>query len=490
MCCARAGQWHSTVYAIDISVDADAFQMTGFVSGLSGKPLLAVGPIAGALARRLYAYTDMICRSDLRRLKPEQIPIFPTRISGYPLREAAIMKRALENRIGKVEYLSEILKILDGALKANASMASNYAGLLADKLDSDGASRQARMIRERLARAPAALATAQDASRGVSLTQLPVDGESRLHTVDVSRPSASEFSLHLPSALHERIVEFLENVEHYDALAKVGAALPSRLLTYGPPGTGKTMLARHIASKLDLPLLTVRCDTLVSSLLGQTSRNLRRVFEYSQQMPCVLLLDEFDALAGARGNERDVGELQRVVIALLQNIDALPESTILIAATNHDQLLDPAIWRRFSFRIPMPVPDAVLREFLWHQFLGSYRPASLDIASLVQASEGLTGAMIEQVCIDTKRHAVILGAAEVDETQLFRKLGLLIALLDGIFLSTSEAEITWLRKWNPKQFSLRNLAKTYKVSTRYVSNLTKEKEFSGSEKGIGSTRNS
>lgn len=389
-----------------------------------------------------------------------------------------------------MEYLSEILKILDGALKANASMASNYAGLLADKLDSDGASRQARMIRERLARAPAALATAQDASRGVSLTQLPVDGESRLHTVDVSQPRASEFSLHLPSALTERISEFLENVEHYDALAKVGAALPSRLLTYGPPGTGKTMLARHIASKLDLPLLTVRCDTLVSSLLGQTSRNLRRVFEYSQQMPCVLFLDEFDALAGARGNERDVGELQRVVIALLQNIDALPESTILIAATNHDQLLDPAIWRRFSFRVPMPVPDAALREVLWRQFLDIYCPVGLDISSLIKVSEGLTGAMIEQVCIDTKRHAVIAGRTEVDETQLFRKLGLLIALLDGIFLSTSEEEIAWLRKWNPKQFSLRNLAKTYKVSTRHISNLTKEKELSGSEKGSGNPRSS
>ena len=98
--------------------------------------------------------------------------------------------------------------------------------------------------------------------------------------------------------------------------------------------------------------------------------------------------------------------------------------------------------------------------------------------------------MIEQVCIDTKRHAVIAGGTEVDETQLFRKLGLLIALLDGVFLSTSEEEITWLRKWNPKQFSLRNLAKTYKVSTRHISNLTKEKEFSGSEKGIGNTRSS
>ncbi|WP_163585513.1 ATP-binding protein, partial [Klebsiella pneumoniae] len=88
------------------------------------------------------------------------------------------------------------------------------------------------------------------------------------------------------------------------------AALPNRLLMHGPPGTGKTQLARWVAAQLGLQLLTVRCDTLVSSLLGQTSRNLRRVFEYAEQRPCVLFLDEFDALAGARGNERDVGELQ------------------------------------------------------------------------------------------------------------------------------------------------------------------------------------
>ncbi len=383
-----------------------------------------------------------------------------------------------------MEYLSEILKILDGALKANASMASNYAGLLADKLESGGDAKQARMIRERLARAPTALATAQDASRGVSLNQLPVDGESRLHTVDVSKPTLGDVSLLLPSALNERIGEFLENIEHYDTLAKVGAAMPSRLLAYGPPGTGKTKLARHLAAKLDLQLLTVRCDTLVSSLLGQTSRNLRRVFEYSQQSPCVLFLDEFDALAGARGNERDVGELQRVVISLLQNIDALPESTILIAATNHDQLLDPAIWRRFSFRVPMPVPDTALRALLWTQFLDVYRPASLDMASLVRDSEGITGALIEQVCIDAKRHAVLSGVSEVDETQLFRRLGLSTALVKGIFLSTTESEIDWLRKWNSKHFSLRNLARLYKVSTRHVSNIIKEKELGGQEKRI------
>lgn len=386
-----------------------------------------------------------------------------------------------------MEHISEVLKILDGALKANTSMALNYAGLLADKLELSGDAKQAKLIRERLARTPAAIVNAQEAAHGgISFTSLPVDGDSRLHTVDVSKPTLGESNLLLPSAIEQQVADFLDNVRYYDRLTEVGASMPNRLLAYGPPGTGKTKLARRIAATLNLPLLTVRCDTLISSLLGQTSRNLRRVFEYSEQVPCILFLDEFDALAGARGNDRDIGELQRVVIALLQNIDAMPENTILIAATNHDQLLDPAVWRRFSFRLPMPMPDKKLRELLWRQYLDSFTPADLDFDSLSSGSEGITGAVVEQVAIDSKRKAVLAGSSTIEENQLFRKLGTTIALVSGVQLSTVEAEISWLRSWDPKRFSLRVLGKIYGLSTRHITNILKEKDVDGKEKGVRS----
>jgi SpoVK/Ycf46/Vps4 family AAA+-type ATPase len=387
-----------------------------------------------------------------------------------------------------VDHLSEVLKILDGALKANASMAASYAGLLADKLDEGGLRQQAKQIRERLARAPVALASVQDASRGISLSNLPVDGESRLHTVDVSQPRAVDVAITLPSAIEARVNEFIDCVEHHDALVRAGAALPNRLLVYGLPGTGKTQLARWIAARLKLQLLTVRCDTLISSLLGQTSRNLRRVFEYAEQRPCVLFLDEFDALASARGNERDVGELQRVVIALLQNIDALPDNTILVAATNHDQLLDPAVWRRFSFRVPMPKPDAEMRHALWTQMLGTFLPKGLDIDALVASSDGATGALIQQVCLDTKRHAVLKGLPEVDELELFRRLGLTLALVARSSPTTQEGEIRWLRTWDPKRFSLRALMKLYGLSYRAITTITKEESTDGHEEDGEPTR--
>lgn len=380
-----------------------------------------------------------------------------------------------------MEFMSEVLKILEGALKANGSLAANYAGLLADKLASSGEVHQARLIREQLARAPKALAFAQDASRGVSLGQAPVDGDSRLNTVDVSLPSSDGLSLFLPSAIQARIDEFLQSIRHHDELAKAGAALPARLLVYGAPGTGKTMMARWVAASLGLPLLTVRCDTLVSSMLGQTSRNLRRVFDYAQQAPSVLFLDEFDALAGARGNERDVGELQRVVIALLQNMDALPDNSILIAATNHEQLLDPAIWRRFSFRIPMPLPDNELRLRLWKEMLGPFAPARIKWVELAELSEGATGAVIQQVCLDAKRAVVLRGEKEIEMPALFRRLGLMMRLAEGKQFSNQEDEIRWLREWMPKRFSLRVLAKLYGTTVRQITTITGEVTEDGNE---------
>ena len=366
-------------------------------------------------------------------------------------------------------HLSEVLKILDGALKSSATMSINYAGLLADKLEQDGEREIAGRIRERLARAPSAVAHTQDASR--LSAGLPVDQESRLDTVDVSVPVKGEVTLHLPGGTTNRIGEFLQSVLHYDRLRAAQAALPLRLLLYGLPGTGKTQTARWIAGELGLPLLTVRCDTLISSLLGQTSKNLRRVFDYVEQRPCVLFLDEFDALASARGNERDVGELQRVVIALLQNIDALSENTIVLAASNHERLLDPAVWRRFPFQLPLPLPDHELRVSMWKAMLGCFAPENLDLNVVSSKSEDASGALIELVAMDTKRQAILSGQQHVDEGELFRRLALAMALTEGQSLASLSDEISWLRQWDAKIFSIRELARLYNVSTRQINHL-------------------
>ncbi len=370
-----------------------------------------------------------------------------------------------------MDHLSEVLKILDGALKSNQSMAANYAGLLADKLEADGSRKEARLIRERLSRVPVAMAALQSGAQNpTGHLQLPVDSDSRLNTVDLSRPSSEANQVLLPSAVEARLRDFIEGIRHHSKLLAADVAIPHRLILDGPPGTGKTQTVRWIASTLGLPLLTVRCDTLISSLLGQTSKNLRRVFEYAQEFPCVLFLDEFDAMATARGNERDVGELQRVVISLLQNIDALPDETILVAATNHAHLLDLAVWRRFSVRLAMPLPGLALRQKLWSHFLQDYLPEGQELTEIAKRSEGMSGATIEQICLDAKRTAVLQGKTSVDETELLRRLGLTVALNQGHALGDTDDEIRWLRNWYPKFFSLRVLEALYATSQRQIRN--------------------
>lgn len=367
-----------------------------------------------------------------------------------------------------MNHLSEVLKILEGAIQHNLRKASDYAGLLADKLENEGERQQASLIREKLARIPQQSFSPQSLQNA-----LPVDAESRMNTVDEDRPRLGDVQLALPESVRSRIAELIATIRAADRLAAAGVLVPPRLLLYGPPGSGKTQLARQIAAELGLPLITTRCDTLVSSLLGQTSRNLRRIFDHAEGRPCVLFLDEFDALAKSRTDEREVGELQRVVIALLQNIDALSPNTILVAATNHDELLDRAVWRRFAWRIALTNPDASLRRQMWQQRLGKFLSSDSNFGTLTALSDGLSGAAIEQVAQDAIRHTVINHSEQVNTLEVLKRLGWMTAASKGIRLDTRDDEIRYLRQWAPKDYTVRTLADYYGVSTRQIIKITK-----------------
>ena len=366
--------------------------------------------------------------------------------------------------------MPEIMKILDGALRHDAKQAYEYAGMLAELLEQAGERGQARRIRERLARVP--IQQVSPAAK-LSMHGLPVDQASRLNTLDEYRPTKADLEVLLSDSIQKRLDEFLQSIRFHAELDRAGVAQPSRLLLHGPPGCGKTLTASLIAAELDVPLLTVRCDTLVSSLLGQTGKNLRSVFEHAERRPCVLFLDEFDALAKRRADEREVGELQRVVIALLQNIDALPDETVLVAATNHAELLDPAVWRRFAFRLQLPLPNARLRRQMWQKHLDHLAGNDIKWNLLVELSEGLSGAAIEQVAKDTLRSTIISAAAQVDEHELLRRLGLTQAMQQQVMLSSVADEVKWLRSWQPKLFSLRVLERLYSLSKRQIDNIIK-----------------
>ena len=306
------------------------------------------------------------------------------------------------------------------------------------------------------------------------MPQQPRDEDSRFSTVDVEFPGVGVETLFFQPQIQARVNEFVEAVEKRALLASNGLEISPRLLIHGEPGTGKTSLARSIAIALNLPLVTTRSDTLVSSLLGQTSKNLRQVFEYASQWPCVLFLDEFDALAKDRADSREVGELQRVVIALLQNIDALDGSVVLIAATNHPQLLDPAVWRRFDFKIATELPKEPERARMWANNLHMLTHTNADIAVFAEVSDGMSGAAIRSAAIDIARSEVLSGSDTLRLPRALRRLAKSRWYEDADSFDGGVREAMFLRSWIPRVFTYRVLAELMETNVRKISTYLKD----------------
>lgn len=154
-----------------------------------------------------------------------------------------------------------------------------------------------------------------------------------------------------------------------EALRAMGVEPSRSCLLYGPPGTGKTLTALMLARRIGVPVVNARIDGLVSSFLGTTARNIANLFDFANRYRCVLLLDEFDAMAKMRDDPHELGEIKRVVNTLLQNLDARKGIGLTIAITNHENLLDLAVWRRFENHIRVDLPDLQTRLQMINAFL-------------------------------------------------------------------------------------------------------------------------
>ena len=194
-------------------------------------------------------------------------------------------------------------------------------------------------------------------------TPLPHDKETATPLARIVFPDDAIAQVPILSApLGAAIEDLIGEWARTEELAALGVQPNMRCVLYGAPGVGKTMLARHIGGRLGLPLVEARLDGLVSSFLGTTARNIGALFEFADRYRCILFLDEFDAVAKARDDAQEVGEIKRVVNTLLQCLDARGRRGFTLAATNHEHLLDTAVWRRFDGRIEIVRPDATARN--------------------------------------------------------------------------------------------------------------------------------
>jgi SpoVK/Ycf46/Vps4 family AAA+-type ATPase len=252
------------------------------------------------------------------------------------------------------------------------------------------------------------------------LSSLPKDRERQALLVEIRRGER-----HLPDIILSRenqqtVEEIMEEFRRGEILRSHGVNRRTKLLFCGPPGCGKTLLAEVIAAELGMPILYTRFDTIVSSYLGETSANLRKVFDYATRGIWVVFFDEFDAIGKSRDDLAEHGELKRVINSFLQLLDGFRGESLVIAATNHEHLLDTALWRRFDEILRLERPSVGDIRTLLTKKLASVPHSQIKPEAIAPTLKGLSHAEVERICYDAIRLCVLHDSSEVT-AELFKE---------------------------------------------------------------------
>jgi len=242
----------------------------------------------------------------------------------------------------------------------------------------------------------------------------PLDTDKGIPLLEVKYSDRYLDDLVLGKTIRKPIDQLMDEYRAWEILEANGLQPMRRILFCGPSGCGKTATAEAIAAELSLPLLYVRFDAVVSSLLGETAANLRKVFDYAQRGQWVMFFDEFDAIGRSRDDPTEHGEIKRVVNSFLQILDNFKGRSLVIAATNFEQAIDPAIWRRFDDIVRFEKPDRDRLKALIYKCLQPLQVEDIQIDELANQLTGATYADAERVCLDLRKSYAMKGTRKVE----------------------------------------------------------------------------
>ncbi|MFH0297874.1 ATP-binding protein [Bradyrhizobium sp. 31Argb] len=226
----------------------------------------------------------------------------------------------------------------------------------------------------------------------------------------------------LPDPIRAPLKRVLSEQRQQQSLREHGLHPRRKLLLIGPPGTGKTMTASVLASELHLPLFTIVLDGLITKFMGETAAKLRLVFDAMQATRGVYFFDEFDAIGARRGERQDVGEIRRVLNSFLQFLEQDESLGLIIAATNHPELLDKALFRRFDDVIEYSVPDSAMAQALLRARLDRFDTRGLAWGDVVERAQKLSQAEIVRAADDAAKNILLRGGKRITSEALIEAL--------------------------------------------------------------------
>lgn len=225
--------------------------------------------------------------------------------------------------------------------------------------------------------------------------------------LQVSYPKARLADMVLDDSVSKGLIRVIKEQRHNARLRNHGLAPRRKVLLVGPPGTGKTMTASVLAGELGIPLLVVRLESLITKYMGETAAKLRQVFDALGKTRGVYFFDEFDAIGGHRGLTNDVGEARRILNSFLSMIEQDESNSLIVAATNHPEILDIALFRRFDDVIEYSLPNSQHLQQILRARLGQFAPVNVDFKTIVSSAEGLSHAEVVRAVDDAIKDAVM-----------------------------------------------------------------------------------